>query len=194
MSGEIPAPRHSGARKRTRRRRVLQVVSVLTVSFVILLSAATARLFIWPTQGMPAHVSAIIMLNGTGDRLDTALDLAWQHKAPFLVISRGSQAYAHGGDCAPSIPHVTVICFDPSPSTTRGEAEFVGRLAMKYHWQSVVLVTIKPQDSRARFRVASCFSGPIYVVTSPLPHSDWPYEIAYEWAATLKAVIFQRSC
>jgi len=38
------------------------------------LGAATARLFIWPDRGMPAHVSAIVMLNGPGDRLDTALD------------------------------------------------------------------------------------------------------------------------
>ena len=55
---------------------------------VIVLGVATARLFIWPDRGMPAHVSAIVMLNGPGDRLDTALDLAWQHRAPFVVISR----------------------------------------------------------------------------------------------------------
>ena len=87
-----------------------------------------------------------------------------------------------------------VICFTPDPVTTRGEAEFVGRLARKYHWQSVVLGTITPQDSRARLRVERCFSGPVYVVTSSLPWSSWPYEIAYEWAATVKALVWQRSC
>jgi hypothetical protein len=167
---------------------------LVAVALVIAVSAATLRLFIWPDQGMPAHVSAIVMMNGSGDRLSTALDLAWQHRAPFVVISRGSPDYGHGGDCAPSIPHVTVICFDPDPSTTKGEAEFVGRLAVKYHWQSVALVTITPQDSRARLRVERCLAGPVYVVTAPFPLSAWPYEIAYEWAATLKAYIFQRSC
>jgi hypothetical protein len=166
----------------------------VAVTLVMAVGVATLRLFVWPDQGMPAQVSAIVMLNGPGDRLDTALDLAWQHRAPFVVISRGSAAYAHGGDCAPSIPHVTVICFDPNPSTTRGEAEFAGRLARKYHWQSVALVTITPQDSRGRLRVERCFTGPVYVVTAPLSLWAWPYEIVYEWAATVKAYIFQRSC
>ena len=160
---------------------------------VLVISAATARLFIWPDEGMPPQVSAIVMLNGTGDRLTTALELAWQHRAPFVVISRGSSVFGHGSDCAPQIPRVKVICFDPSPPTTRGEAEFVGQLARKYHWQSVVLITTAPQDSRARLRVERCFSGPVYVVTASLPWSAWPYEIAYEWAALAKALI-QRSC
>jgi hypothetical protein len=154
----------------------------------------TGRLFIWPTRGMPARVSAIVMLNGPGDRLKTALRLAWQQRAPFLVVSRGSSVYGHGSGCAPPIPHVHVICFDPSPATTRGEAEFVGRLARKYHWQSVALVTITPQDSRARLRVERCFNGPVYVVTASLSLWEWPYEIAYEWGALGKAVVFQQSC
>ena len=178
-------------RRRVWRWRFVTVALVICIT----VSAATARLFIWPVQGMPAHVSAIVMLNGPGDqRLDTAEDLAWQHRASFVVISRGSQYWGHGSICAPAIPDVKVICFDPSPATTQGEAEFVGRLARKYGWTSLVLVTITPQDTRARLRVERCFSGPVYVVTASLPLSAWPYEIAYEWAATVKALVFQRSC
>jgi len=169
------------------------VAAVLAV-MVIALAAATARLFVWPERGMPARVSAIVMFNGPGDRLDTALDLAWQHRAPFVVIARGSDYWGHGSVCAPRIPGVTVICFNPDPATTQGEAEFVGRLARKYHWQSVALVTITPQDTRARLRVGRCFAGPVYVMTAPMPRSAWPYQIAYEWGALVKALIFQRSC
>ena len=170
-----------------------KAVAVLVLGAIVL-GVATARLFIWPDRGMPAHVSAIVMLNGPGDRLDTALDLAWQHRAPFVVISRGSSYWGHGSICAPRIPRVTVICFNPDPAHTRGEAEFVGRLARKYRWQSVALVTITPQDSRARLRVERCFAGPVYVMTAPLSPSAWPYQIAYEWGALVKALIFQRSC
>jgi hypothetical protein len=181
----------SAVRTPIRRKRHWWLAAVILVAAI---SAATARLFIWPDQGMPARVSAIVMLNGPGDRLDTALNLAWQHRAPFVVISRGSPGYAHGGDCAPSIAHVTVICFDPNPSTTKGEAEYVGRLARKYDWRSIALVTIAPQDSRGRLRVERCFAGPVYVVTAPLSVSAWPYQIVYEWGATVKAFILQRSC
>ena len=169
-------------------------MAVTLIICIMAVSAATARLFIWPDQGMPAYVSAIAMMNGAGDRLDTALDLAWQHRASFVVISRGSPAFGHGSGCAPVIPHVKVICFDPSPATTRGEAEFIGRLARMYHWRSLVLVTVTPQDSRARLRMERCFGGPVYVVTAPLPWYAWPYEITYEWAATVKALVFQTGC
>ena len=87
-----------------------------------------------------------------------------------------------------------VICFQPDPGTTQGEAEFVGRLAKQYGWRSVALVTTPDQDARAGIRVGRCFAGHIYVVTTPLPASKWPYEIAYQWAALFKAVVLQRSC
>lgn len=174
--------------------RVPRWLAAGLVVLVIAFGAATVRLFVLPDQGMPGHVDAIVMLNGPGDRLDTALDLAWAHRASYLVISRGSEYYGHGGVCAPRIPGVRIICFDPSPASTQGEAEFAGRLASRYHWRSVALVTITPQDSRARLRVERCLRGPVYVVTAPTPLWYWPYEIAYEWGATVKALVFQRGC
>ena len=176
------------------RRRRWRSVAVVLVIFLVTVAATTARLFIFPDQGMPAQVSAIVLLNGPGNRLTMAEDLAWQHRASFLVVSRGSQYWGHGSACGPVIPHVKVICFDPSPSTTQGEAEFVGRLAKKYRWTSVVLVTTVSQDTRGRLRVERCFAGPVYVVTLSVPLADWPYQIAYEWAATVKALVFQRGC
>jgi uncharacterized SAM-binding protein YcdF (DUF218 family) len=89
---------------------------------------------------------------------------------------------------------VKLICFEPSPASTRGEAQYVGRLARRHHWHSVALVTNTMQDSRARERVKRCFAGPVYVMTVGLPWTSWPGQIAYEWAATLKMMLWQRSC
>jgi uncharacterized SAM-binding protein YcdF (DUF218 family) len=166
----------------------------LLATLVVLFCAVTARLFICPPSGMPKPVDVVVMLNGSGDRLHTALDLAWEHRTSAILISRGSKYWGHGDVCAPAMPRVKVICFDPSPETTRGEAEFAGRMAKRYHWQSMVLVTLAPQDTRARLRFGRCFGGKIYVVNSAFPVREWPYEIAYEWAATIKALLFQRSC
>jgi hypothetical protein len=168
------------------------IIAALTLSAIFCVT--TARLFIWPAQGIPGRVDAIVMLNGPGDRLDTALRLAWAHRAPVIVISRGSPYWGHGSICAPKIPGVRVICFDPNPETTQGEAEFAGRLARQYHWHSIALVATTPQDTRARIRVGRCFSGKIYVATAPLPRWDWPYSLAYEWGALIKALVLQRSC
>ena len=186
-----PRPPAAWQRRPGRRWRFVIAGAALALAA---LGVATARLFVWPPHGMPAHVDAIVMLNGPGDRLDTALRLAWEGRAHVVVVSQSSPFWGHGSICAPKIPGVRVICFDPDPATTKGEAEFAGRLARKYHWRSVALVTTTPQDTRARLRVERCFAGPVYVMTAPLGLSAWPFQIAYEWGALVKAVAFQRSC
>lgn len=172
----------------SRRRRVLAAVAAVVLAF----GAVTVRLFVWPAQGMPARVGAIVMLAGPGDRLGVALGLARQHRAPVLVISQGQHGY--GGPCPAAPPGVRLFCFEPNPGNTRGEAEFVGRLAMRYHWTSVVLVTSRAQDTRARLVVERCYGGSVYVVTGSLPLSSWLYQIAYEWGALFKALVLYRSC
>ena len=159
---------------------------------LIVAAAATARLFVWPADGMPATVSAIVSLDRPGGTLNTALRLAEQRRASFLVISLGTPESGFG--CPRPIAGVRLICFNPSPGTTQGEAEFVGRLAHKYHWRSIAVVTITPQASRARLRTERCFGGPVYVVTTPIRLVSWPYQIAYEWAALVKALTVQRGC
>lgn len=169
-------------------RRVLVVAMVLFVAF----SLVTARLLVWPAQGMPARVSAIVVLAGQGDRLPAALRLAREHRAPVMVVSQGWEGY--GGACPPLMPEVKVICFDPNPGDTRGEAEFVARLAIRNHWSSVVLVTSPGQDTRARIIMKRCFGGSVYVITASLPWDQWPYEIAYGWGALIKALVLYRGC
>jgi hypothetical protein len=159
---------------------------------IVAFGLVTARLFVWPAQGMPANVNAIVMLAGPGERLPIALQLAREHRAPMLVVSQGWQGY--GGPCPRKIPGVTLICFDPDPGTTRGEAEVIGRLARQYRWSSVALVTTRSQDTRARMIVKRCFGGSTYVVTAAQPLGSWPYQIAYAWGALVKALVEYRSC
>jgi hypothetical protein len=190
------ADRAARREERRGRRRGYLVRVVLALAIVVAaLGAATVHWFVWPPQqATPAHVDAIVVLNGPGDRLDTALDLARAHRAPMIVIPAGSGYQGHGSACAPKIPGVTVICYDPNPSTTLGEEEFAGHLAARYHWQSVVLVAVAPQDLPARIWAGRCFSGKTYMVNAPLPTSDWPSEIVHQWGSTIKAFFSPRSC
>jgi uncharacterized SAM-binding protein YcdF (DUF218 family) len=158
------------------------------IVLVAVLAAATGRLFVWPAQGMAARADAIIVIGGPGDRLEKGLQLQSQGRAPVLAISK-AMWFPLAVCLTPK-----VICFQPEPSTTQGEAELVGRLAKKYHWRSIALVTTPDQDTRARLRFGRCFNGSIYVVTTALPAWLWPYEIAYQWAASVKAEVWQRSC
>jgi uncharacterized SAM-binding protein YcdF (DUF218 family) len=179
----------------SRRHRSLggwRLAGIAAIVVVLVFAAVTARLFVWPAQGMPSRVSAIVMFAGPGNRLPITLKLARRHQAPVLVVSQGQHGY--GGPCPQATPGVKLICFEPDPGNTRGEAEFVGRLAKKYRWQSVVLVTSRAQATRARMVMERCFSGPVYVMTGSLPLGSWLYQIAYEWGALFKALILYRSC
>lgn len=170
------------------RRKALAVVAVLIVAF----AAATMRLLVWPVQAAPSTVSAIVMLAGPGNRLPVALRLAREHRAPVLVVSQGWMGY--GGPCPPPVPGVRTICFDPDPGNTRGEAEYVGRLAERYGWHSILLVATQPQAVRAQLLVRRCFSGQAYAVAAPIPAGSWPYQLAYGWGALFKAVFLSRTC
>jgi len=183
------------AERPSRRRGFVWRLVFGLVIVVGVLAVATAHWFVWPPQqAAPAQVDAIIMLNGPGDRLDTAVNLARAHRAPMIVISRGSRYSGHGSVCAPKIPGVTVICFDPSPSTTRGEEEFASRLDKRYRWQSVILVAVKPQDTPARIWAARCFSGKTYIVNVSLPTWQWPDQITSQWGSTIKAFFQPGNC
>ena len=198
LTNEVPDASAGTVDDRAPRRRRRRMVVIGTIAAVFLaFCGLTARLFIFPASGMPARVDAIVMMAGPGDRFGTALRLASQHRAPVLVLSSETGAPRIGrtrGPCGPPMPGVRTICFNPNPDTTQGEAEYAARLARQYHWHSIALVTITAQDSRARLRMERCFSGHVYVMTAPTPAKYWPYELAYEWAATIKALTINRSC
>jgi hypothetical protein len=182
------SPGQPAPRRRRRRRLVVSVLAVIVVVFAVV----TLRLFVRPAHGMPSRVDAIVMLNGPGERLSTAEQLGWAHRAHMLVVS--SNPHYPGSSCAAKIPRVTVICFSPNPATTRGEAEYVGRLARRYHWRSIVLVTITPQITPGRIWLSRCMPARVYAVSAPLSGWAWPAAVVYEWGATIRAEIFQRTC
>jgi hypothetical protein len=182
------APRE---RHRPTVRRRLTFVALFTV---VAFSAITARLFIWPSlPPLPAHADAIIELGGPGNRDAVTLALARQHRAPLVIQSTLAQD-ATSDTCLPPIPGITIECFHAVPPTTRGEARYIGERGAADHWKSVIIVTTPDHAWRARLRVQRCFPGQVYVETSPLPKLDWFRQIPYQWAATVKAELFQRDC
>jgi uncharacterized SAM-binding protein YcdF (DUF218 family) len=172
------------------RRRVGLVILVLVVAF----AATTARVFVWPSlPPLPDRVDAIIELAGPGDRDAEAIALAMQHRAPLLVQSTIA-GDTRSDKCLQPMPDITIECFEPVPETTRGEARWIGEQAAALHWRSIIIVTTPDHAWRARLRVERCFPGEVYVATSPLPKWDWFVQIPYQWAATVKAELFQRGC
>jgi hypothetical protein len=164
------------------------------VFVLVLFDVATVHLFVFPAlPAMPARADAIVILGGPGDRERAGVLLALDHRAPVVVDSWWKPAPI-SNRCLDPIPDVTIVCFHAEPNTTQGEAEFIGRLARERHWRSVILVVTPDQAWRARLRFARCFSGDIYVSTTPLPALMWVRQIPYQWLASVKALVFERHC
>ena len=190
MTEKTAARRRVG---RFRIRRRWRVLAATLLTLIVLFCGLTVRLFVLPTTGMPARVNAIVVLGGGGNRLGLGLQLAQQGHAPYLLLSDGLP-FVPPALCEPRHRSYTVICWNPSPLNTKGEAQFVGRMARQHHWASVVLVTTPDQAWRAALYVRRCYTGKIYSVTTPLDWTQWPYKIAYQWGATIKAETLQRGC
>lgn len=153
------------------------------------LVAASVRLFVLPARDGPSKADAIVVFGGGDHRLGLGLQLARERYAPVLVISTGGPE-----GCGAVPPGVERICFEPAPETTQGEARFVAKLAAERHWGHVIAVVGRAQATRARVRVKRCTDIRVDYVTT-LPHPAlWPYRIAYEWAALVKAELLQRGC
>ena len=183
-------------KRRSPRPRVRRMVTVASLLVLLGFGVATDRLFVQPQlEPLPPRVDAIIELGGEGmagrDRL--ALQLAREQRASYLIQSTVVEE-AGTSRCLAAVPNVTVLCFHAEPNTTRGEARYIAEEAARRNWKSVVLVTTPDQAWRARLWTKRCFDGEVYVVTSHLPVREWPRQISYQWAATIKALVFERAC
>jgi uncharacterized SAM-binding protein YcdF (DUF218 family) len=164
------------------------VVMVIVVAFVVL----TSVLFIRPATNTPQRVDAIVVLDGNpwSARWQKGVDLAREGYAPVLV-----QSNVPWTPCPHGPPRVEVICFYPSPASTRGEAIAVARLATQHHWHRLLIVTNVPQVTRARIRVDRCYHGvTLFEAVNPEGVGSWLHNLVYEWGALGKALILQRSC
>jgi hypothetical protein len=132
------------------RRRCWPRVATASAAMVAVLAAATGRLFVFPAQGMPAHVNAIVMFDGLGNpgRLATALRLAEERRAPMLVVSQGTRLSEVDG-CPPPVP----LRRQPGLAS-RGERRVSpppGPSTTCLSWASLLYVLI-----RALLRIADC--------------------------------------
>lgn len=110
--------------------------------------------------------------------------------APVLVASAPPASLP----CGQTRPF-EIICVQPSPFTTRGEARVVGRLATQHGWSAVALTTSTYHLTRATKLLQRCFRGRVVPVAARPP--SWRHSasaLAHEWGGLAYAVVVARSC
>ncbi|WP_163749408.1 YdcF family protein [Mycolicibacterium helvum] len=177
--------------------RALSIVAVICLAIVATLGVTGFVLFTRPHADPLTKADAVIVLGGDNDgRLQYGLSLAEQGYADTVVLSNAygdKPADLHDFEqaCASGTAMITVLCFTPSPYTTRGEAMHLARLAKQHNWTHVIVVSWNYHMVRARYIFHQCFDGD--VTMRPVPRSydftlvRWAWEYAYQYTALIKA-------
>jgi uncharacterized SAM-binding protein YcdF (DUF218 family) len=175
------------------------VLAALVAMICVGVVATTAGylLFNRPHADPLTKADAIVVLGGDGDnRVAYGLDLARQGYAPTVVISDVYPSHQAGEverACSQRIPGVTVICFRPDPTTTRGEAIFTADLAREHQWSTLIVVSWNYHMVRARYIFSQCFDGRL--VMRPVPRTyafggrEWARVYSYQFGALVKAAV-----
>jgi uncharacterized SAM-binding protein YcdF (DUF218 family) len=174
--------------RRPRIRRLVVSVCLLLIAAVI----GGVPVYVRPQVDQLRHADAILILGGTDyGRYPFGLDLGSKGWAPRVVVSNpnGSDDPWLANYCATPHPGPELYCFVPDPLTTKGEGRELRRLAARYGWRTVIVVTFRPHISRARFILERCFDGDLIMVASPtrLSLPGWAYEYVAQTMGYLKA-------
>ena len=165
------------------------VVVVLAVVWVM----SVVRALSSPPLGeLPEKPDAIVVFGGEDNRTRLALQLMADGAAPILVVSHGLQDNYARDLCDQKLPF-EIMCVEPTPNSTRGEAQMFAELAELYGWNSLIAVTGDYHVLRARTYLARCFDGEFGFVAW-----DWPYYnrriLIHETLGNFQARFLSRGC
>jgi hypothetical protein len=150
-------------------------------------------LFVWPGAGQLKKVNGVLVMDGPNENLreQQGLRLVREGYAHVLLFSEGHYPLVR----CPNIPGAHVVCFEPKPARTVGEVEFAARYAKAHGWHSILVVPGHAQATRARLLMSRCFKGRAIVVPARAPGApSLLLQVAYEWGALVKALIFDPGC
>ena len=178
------------------------MVARILVGVVALWLIASAVLFVhspWQSSA-PERADAVVVLSGgLNSRLDPALALMRRRVAPLLAVSgafHGTSWKKARKLCTGGYGKLRfrVLCFEPRPFSTQGEARTIARLARERHWTRVVVVTSTFHVTRARMLIRRCYHGRLWMVGTHTPWWKLPIDFVWETGKMITQLTYQRGC
>ncbi len=163
---------------------------VLTVAYWLFRIAA-------PRALDPSDADAIVVLaGGDGERLATAERLLDDGLGDaVLLLSVGNRAWPAADDVVARCDdpgEATVVCVEPVPDSTKGEAATVAAEVDRRDWDRVVLVTSTYHLHRATVWFDRCVDADVLPVAADAPYGR--DEVLHEFGALAHASLVDRSC
>lgn len=179
-------------------RGFVRVVSIGAVGLAVWSVAALAA-FRYPRVDPPTETDAYYVLASPGgvEALTNWPELLPANKPLLLSVTAEQFQLPASGDlyrewCARSDREV--ICVDPDPATTQGEAQNLGRFAAQHGWRSVTVITHRSHITRSRILMERCFDGEIRMtaVDAERGRRVWLRALIYETGAMAKTLVTPR--
>ena len=180
-------------------KRLIRVLLCTVLVAVAVGGALGYQLFTRVHDDPLRKADAIVVLGGEHDgREDSGIQLARMGYADHVLISDPYRPYTEQDSmmprvCSASTPEIPVTCFEPKPSTTRGEAMFVQEMARRHDWQDVIVVSWSYHLVRARFIFGQCFGGDVVMHAVPRDYSPnpvlWGAVYTYQYGGLAKAAV-----
>ena len=166
---------------------------VLFALVAVLAVPAALVLYLLPTDDVPLHPDAVVVLGGAGsERARLGIELAERYDA-ILVLSSSAAVYGErlGRTCS-----ADALCLEPEPETTRGEAQEIARLADQEGWQHITVATAAFHTSRARFLFRQCLGDRVSVVGALRDGQPpiTPRQLVQEGLGIIAGATVQRAC
>jgi uncharacterized SAM-binding protein YcdF (DUF218 family) len=160
----------------------LRVVLALLLTAVLVAPVVLVG-YMWPRDDRPRDPDAVVVLGGGGaERAALGLELAERHDAT-LVLASSARFYAAREGVTCDSPDV--ICFEPDPPTTIGEARNVADLATEWGWSHVTVATSRFHTSRSRLVFRQCLGRDGATVVGATGPHDPPFALDRELRETL---------
>lgn len=174
---------------------LLRPTRLLALLFVIWLVACWF-LFLHPHSDTPRRADVVMVLSGdTKYRVPKGLELMRAGVAPTLVVSDGVRAGGQARRLCRTPPKAyRVLCFRPQPYSTRGEAEWFGRMARRNGWRSAVIVSSPTHLTRLRMLFKRCYGGRLYAVRSAQTALSKAISLVFETGKLLVETTIIRDC
>lgn len=158
-----------------------------------LLAAIAAIVALTPRQGELGEIDALIVLGGGGsERLELGTELARARNVPLVLSAEGiDQGRRAGLTCG-----LDVVCMDPEPSSTAGEARTMRTLADDHGWDRIGVATSTFHVNRSRLLFRQCFGDQVDVVGADGGGSlsGDAYRYARELVAQIAGLTVRRAC
>lgn len=161
---------------------------------LLLIVAADLAVFVWPPSASPRRTDLVVVLGPWQQlsRPSTGAALVRRYPGTRLLIS------VYDARECPRLQQMTgdprADCFVPYPFTTRGEARAAAAYAREHHLRSMTMVTTADQLIRGGVRFSRCFDGPVRLVEAGSSLRFRLVRLAYQNAAMVKALLWERGC